>query len=136
MFISTIERPGMQNNLHTSSTCFTLLFCNQQPFLYAQILCQIIVSINSLRAHFTECRKFIINWQFGSWQEGEWMKNAKTKQLEWEKEPDSQSGQFIILSNFTDCCSGAIYGAKKAPPPKPKWLIVEESEAENIKPAR
>lgn len=39
--------------------------------LYAHILSQIIISINSLWPHLNRYTKFIINWQFSAWQEGE-----------------------------------------------------------------
>lgn len=47
--------------------------------LYAHILSQIIVSINSLWPHFTGCTKFIISWQFAGWQEGERRRKCKHK---------------------------------------------------------
>lgn len=47
--------------------------------LYAHILSQIIVSINSLWPHFTGCTKFFISWQFAGWQEGERRKKMQTQ---------------------------------------------------------
>lgn len=48
-------------------------------------------------------------------------------------ELDSQSGQFFILSDFTECCSGNIYTAKLPPPhhtphPSPLQLNVHKEE--------
>lgn len=43
-------------------------------------------------------------------------------------ELDSQSEQFIILSDFTECCSRTIYTAKLTDPLAPPQLNVHREE--------
>lgn len=67
--------------------------------LYAHILSQIIISINSLWPHLTTYTKFIINWQFSGWQEGE----REGKKMQTQNRQSGNRNLTISQGNLSFC---------------------------------
>lgn len=98
--------------------------------LYAHILSQIIVSINSLWPHFTGCTKFSISWQFAGWQEGE----RRGEKMQTQNSRSGNRNLTVSQGNLSFCQTSLTAAAelstvRKFPTPTPKWLSVEGSKA-------
>lgn len=97
----------------------------QASTFYAQILCQIIVSINSLWPHFTGCTRFIISWQFAGWQHGEreWKMQTQNSRSGERNLTVSQGNLSFCQTSLTAAAELSTVQRNPCPPLQNGWLL-------------
>lgn len=119
--------PCQKKDLHFPNVCSSLLPRNWRTSLhfFAQILCQIIVSINSLWPHFTGCTRFIISWQFAGWQQGEreWKMQTQNSRSGKRNLTVSQGNLSFCQTSLTAAAELSTVQRKPCPPLQNGWMV-------------